>query len=72
MGGRVDYERVGRGHALQRREDPRFAARIHAALGEAETVVNVGAGAGAWDAAHGHLRELYEIDGSLRLIVSEP
>jgi SAM-dependent methyltransferase len=27
---------------------------------------------GAWDAAHGHLRELDEYDGALRLVVSEP
>lgn len=27
---------------------------------------------GAWDAAHGRLRELDELDGSLRLVVSEP
>ena len=27
---------------------------------------------GAWDAEHGHLRELDELDGSLRLVVSEP
>jgi SAM-dependent methyltransferase len=27
---------------------------------------------GGWDAAHGHLREQPEFDGSLRLIVSEP
>jgi SAM-dependent methyltransferase len=46
---RVDYERVGVGYARQRREDPRIAARIHAALGDAETVVNVGAGAGSYE-----------------------
>jgi hypothetical protein len=27
---------------------------------------------GAWDAAHGHLRQVAEFDGSLRLVVSEP
>jgi SAM-dependent methyltransferase len=34
-----------------RREDPRIAARIHAALGDARTVVNVGAGTGAYEPA---------------------
>jgi SAM-dependent methyltransferase len=34
-----------------RREDPRIAARIRAALGEARTVLNVGAGAGAYEPA---------------------
>jgi SAM-dependent methyltransferase len=32
-----------------RREDPRLAARIRAALGDAHTVVNVGAGAGSYE-----------------------
>jgi SAM-dependent methyltransferase len=46
---RVDYDTHGRGYALQRRADPRFAARIQAALGDARTVVNVGAGAGSYE-----------------------
>ena len=27
---------------------------------------------GAWEAEHGHLREQHELDGALRLVVSEP
>jgi SAM-dependent methyltransferase len=46
---RVDYESHGRGYARQRRADPRIAARIEAALGDARTVVNVGAGAGSYE-----------------------
>jgi SAM-dependent methyltransferase len=46
---RVDYERVGRTYARHRRADPRIAARIHAALGDARTVLNVGAGAGSYE-----------------------
>ena len=46
---RVDYERHGRTYAAHRRADPRIAARIHAALGDARTVVNVGAGAGSYE-----------------------
>jgi SAM-dependent methyltransferase len=34
-----------------RREDPRIAARIRSALGDARTVVNIGAGAGAYEPA---------------------
>ncbi len=45
----VDYERHGRGYAAQRRADPRIAAWIRAALGDARTVVNVGAGAGSYE-----------------------
>jgi SAM-dependent methyltransferase len=43
------YERIGRGYAHTRREDPRLARRIHGALGEARTVVNVGAGSGSYE-----------------------
>jgi hypothetical protein len=46
---RIDYERHGRTYALHRRPDPRIAARIHAALGDARTVLNVGAGAGSYE-----------------------
>jgi SAM-dependent methyltransferase len=46
---RVDYERHGPGYARHRRSDPRIAARIHAALGDARTVLNVGAGAGSYE-----------------------
>jgi SAM-dependent methyltransferase len=47
--GRVDYERHGRSYARHRRPDPRIAARIHAALGDARTVLNVGAGTGSYE-----------------------
>jgi SAM-dependent methyltransferase len=43
------YDTIGHGYARTRREDPRFRALIHAGLGNALTVVNVGAGAGAYE-----------------------
>ena len=45
------YDRIGHGYARHRREDPRIAARIRAALGGAESVVNVGSGAGSYEPA---------------------
>jgi SAM-dependent methyltransferase len=45
----LDYDRHGRTYARHRRADPRIAARIHAALGDARTVLNVGAGAGSYE-----------------------
>lgn len=45
------YDAIGRGYAATRREDPRLRDRIHAALGDARTVVNVGAGAGSYEPA---------------------
>jgi Methyltransferase domain len=46
---RVDYERHGRTYARHRRPDQRIAARIHTALGDARTVLNVGAGTGSYE-----------------------
>jgi SAM-dependent methyltransferase len=47
--GDVDYERHGAGYARLRRADPRIAAFVHEALGDARTVLNVGAGAGSYE-----------------------
>jgi SAM-dependent methyltransferase len=43
------YDSIGAGYALHRREDPTLRALIHAALGAARTVLNVGAGAGSYE-----------------------
>ena len=43
------YDTIGRGYARYRREDPRLATRIRAALGDARSVVNVGAGSGSYE-----------------------
>lgn len=40
------YDQIGIGYASFRRPDPRLAAVILGALGEADSVVNVGAGRG--------------------------
>ena len=46
------YDTIGWSYRQTRREDPRLAARIHAALGTARSVVNVGAGAGSYEPGH--------------------
>jgi SAM-dependent methyltransferase len=46
---RVDYDRYGHTYARHRRADPRIAARVLAALGDARTVLNVGAGTGSYE-----------------------
>src|SRR5919198_669975 len=43
------YDEIGRTYTVTRRPDPRLAAAIDAALGDARTVVNVGAGTGAYE-----------------------
>jgi len=47
----MDYELHGRTYARHRRTDPRIGARVHAALGDARTVLNVGAGTGSYEPA---------------------
>ena len=49
MAGDFDYERHGSGYGLHRQADPRIAAYVHAALDDARTVINVGAGAGSYE-----------------------
>ena len=43
------YDCIGVGYASLRREDPRICMRIAEALGDARSVVNVGAGAGSYE-----------------------
>jgi SAM-dependent methyltransferase len=47
--GDVDYDSHGAGYSQQRRADPRIAAYILAMLGDARTILNVGAGAGSYE-----------------------
>lgn len=49
--GDADYGAIGGGYSDHRRPDERIAARINEALGLSRTVVNVGAGAGSYEAA---------------------
>jgi SAM-dependent methyltransferase len=63
------YDRIGLGYARHRRPDPRIAARIAAALGDAATVVNVGAGAGSYEPVD---RRVVAVDPSLRMIRQRP
>lgn len=43
------YDTIGVNYAQLRKPDPRIGAAIHAALGDARTVLNVGAGAGSYE-----------------------
>lgn len=45
----VLYDRIGAGYVERRRSDPRIARLIQGALGDATTVINVGAGAGSYE-----------------------
>jgi SAM-dependent methyltransferase len=49
MSGTQLYDAIGSSYTVTRRTEPRIAARIWAALGDARTVVNVGAGTGSYE-----------------------
>jgi SAM-dependent methyltransferase len=49
--GDANYGVIGSGYAQYRRPEPAFIAAIRAALGDARTLVNVGAGAGSYEPA---------------------
>jgi SAM-dependent methyltransferase len=63
------YDRIGRQYTSTRRPDPRIAAAILHALGHADSVVNVGAGAGAYEPAD---RSLVAVEPSWRMIRQRP
>ncbi|MGH3152792.1 MAG: hypothetical protein ACRDOB_18960 [Streptosporangiaceae bacterium] len=43
------YDTIGAAYTVTRRTEPRIAAQVWAALGDARTVVNVGAGTGSYE-----------------------
>lgn len=59
------YDRIGQGYARTRRADPRISRAIDTALGEAVSVVNVGAGAGGYEPAD---REVTAVEPSAEMI----
>jgi SAM-dependent methyltransferase len=66
---KVDYERIGVGYGEIRRTDPQIAARIEAALGDARSVLNVGAGTGSYEPS---AREVTAVEPSAEMIAQRP
>jgi len=63
------YDRIGRSYSRRRRGDARIAARIHAAVGDARSVLDVGAGTGSYELrAHA----VVAVDPSLVMIAQRP
>jgi SAM-dependent methyltransferase len=59
------YDEIGIGYRNYRRPDPRVASAICRALGEADTVVNVGAGTGSYEPTD---RSVIAVEPSLAMI----
>jgi hypothetical protein len=63
------YDRIGVGYSAIRRPEPRIAARLEAALGDAASVLNVGAGTGSYEPA---AREVIAVEPSQTMIEQRP
>jgi Methyltransferase domain len=60
---------MGIGYGEHRRGDPRIAGRIERALGDARSVLNVGAGAGSYEPPD---REVTAVEPSAEMIAQRP
>ena len=65
----ASYDLMGHGYSGVRRPDPRLAAAIWSALGDAARVVNVGAGTGSYEP---HDRDVIAIEPSEVMIAQRP
>jgi SAM-dependent methyltransferase len=65
----TSYDTIGHGYARHRRPDSRIARAIDEALGDAATVVNVGAGTGSYEPAD---RPVVAIEPSAVMIAQRP
>lgn len=63
------YDRIGGSYGVTRKPDPRIAALISDALGDAWSVVNVGAGTGAYEPTD---REVLAVEPSETMIAQRP
>ena len=63
------YDTIGVGYRRHRRPDPRWAARIDAALGDAERILDVGAGTGSYEPAD---RFVVAVDASAVMLSQHP
>jgi hypothetical protein len=67
--GDVDYAEIGHSYARFRQPDPLIAQQIWAALGDARSVLNVGAGAGSYEPTH---REVTAVEPSAAMRAQRP
>lgn len=63
------YDRIGASYLATRRADPRLSALIWEALGDADSVINVGAGAGAYEPL---ARQVTAVEPSAVMIAQRP
>jgi SAM-dependent methyltransferase len=67
--GDADYGRIGSDYAAYRQPEPAFEAAIAASLGDAQTVLNVGAGAGSYEPTN---RDVTAVEPSASMRAQRP
>lgn len=60
------YDTIGLDYAQMRRPDERIGHMIHTALGDAKTVINIGAGSGSYEPADRHVTAIEPSDVMIR------
>src|SRR3984885_8401934 len=69
MSGGQLYDTIGATYTVTRRTEPRIAAQVWAALGDARTVLNVGAGTGSYEP---HDRDVTAVEPSALMRAPRP
>jgi SAM-dependent methyltransferase len=69
MSGGQLYDTIGATYTVTRRTEPRIAAQVWAALGDARTVLNVGAGTGSYEP---HDRDVTAVEPSALMRAQRP
>lgn len=65
----VLYDKIGKGYSIGRREDPRIASDIFQFLIDADSILNIGAGAGSYEPSG---KYLVAIEPSQKMISQRP
>src|SRR4029450_5200240 len=69
MSGGELYDTIGSNYAATRRTEPRIAAQVWAGLGDARTVLNVGAGTGSYERSD---RDVIAVEPSVVMRAQRP
>lgn len=64
-GGDPVYDTIGVGYSMVRRSDPRIETQLHRGLGDASTILNVGAGTGSYEPTN---RAVVAVEPSMEMI----
>lgn len=69
MASPTPYDSIGTDYAQARRPDPAFGRALHLALGDGDTLLNVGAGSGSYEPTD---RKVYALEPSRTMLCQRP